>query len=508
MKSRSESFRRIKFRDTPWDLLVIGGGATGLGVAVDAASRGYDVLLLEADDFAKGTSSRSTKLIHGGVRYLKQGNIGLVLESLRERGRLCRNASHLVKHQSFIVPIYTWWEGPFYGVGLKLYDRLAGELGLAPSRVLSREETLERIPTLEPEGLKCGVMYYDGQFDDARLAVHLAITASEQGAVIMNHAEVERFIKEDGRIAGAMIRDTLNGQSWTIKAKVYVNATGVFTDIIRRMDDADTAPLIRASRGTHIVLPREFLPGDAAIMVPHTPDGRVLFAVPWQGHTVVGTTDVPVESVCEEPEAAKEEVAFLLKQSARYLSKVPTHADILSVFSGLRPLVSTGQNDHTAGLSRDHHISLSPGGLLTITGGKWTTYRKMAEDVVNVAESIADLGPTPCVTTALAINGGDQPHYHYLHTVDVSSRRLLHERLPYTVAHVLQAIRCEMAMTLEDVLARRLRALFLDAHAAMEMVPEVSDIMARELKWSEEQKNIYRDRFLQTAKRYTREYYQ
>ncbi len=367
-----------------WDFLVIGGGATGLGVAVDAAARGYGPLLVEQDDFAKGTSSR-TKLVHGGVRYLKQGMLLLVLEALRERGLLCENAPHLVHHLSFIVPIYSWWEGPFYGIGMKIYDRLAGKLGLKPSEVLSREETLRRIPTLESSGLQRGVEYYDGQFDDARLAVNLAQTVFDLGGSAINYMPVGSLIKEDNLIVGALVRDLGSGQEHQIRAKAVVNATGVFTDSIRKMDEPEARRIVAASQGSHVVLPKSFLPGSSAIMVPHTPDGRVLFAVPWHDHVVVGTTDVPVDDIDKEPTPMDEEIGFILTNAGKYLAKPPTRRDVLSVFAGLRPLVKVGDAKSTAALSRDHTILISNSGLLTITGGKWTTYRKMAEDAVDQA---------------------------------------------------------------------------------------------------------------------------
>jgi glycerol-3-phosphate dehydrogenase len=325
-----------------WDVIVIGGGATGLGVAVEAASRGYATLLLEQSDFAKGTSSRSTKLIHGGVRYLQQGDVSLVLEALHERGLLIRNAPHLVHHLAFVVPVYDWWEGPFYGIGLRLYDALAGRLGLGPSRNLSREETLERIPTLEPEGLRGGVVYYDGQFDDSRLAITLLRTLLDLGGVGINYARVTGLLKKGsgpGTIEGVRVLDEESGERTEVRARVVLNATGVWTDEVRRMDDWGVAPLVAASQGVHVVLDRSFLPGDSAVMVPHTSDGRVLFAVPWHGRVVVGTTDTPVDEASLEPRALEEELDFLLTHAARYLTKDPSPGDVLSVFAGLRPLV-------------------------------------------------------------------------------------------------------------------------------------------------------------------------
>jgi glycerol-3-phosphate dehydrogenase len=492
---REKAIDRIE-NTKSWDFLVIGGGATGLGVAVDAAARGYDTLLVEQDDFAKGTSSRSTKLVHGGVRYLKQGNISLVLEALRERGLLCENAPHLVHHLSFIVPIYSWWEGPFYGIGMKIYDRLAGKLGLNPSRILSREETLRRIPTLEPRNLQRGVEYYDGQFDDSRLAVNLAQTIFDLGGAAVNYMPVAALIKESGLIVGAVVRDLESGKEHNVRAKVVVNATGVFADSVRKMDEPGAKSVVTASQGSHVVLPKAFLPGTSAIMVPHTPDGRVLFAVPWHDHVVVGTTDVPVDTIEREPTPMDEEIGFILTNAAKYLSKAPTRKDVLSVFAGLRPLVKVGDAKKTAALSRDHTILISNSGLLTIAGGKWTTFRKMAEDAVDQAQTMAGLDERPCPTTHLRIHGSrkqeldapplsvygtDAPAVEELAAREPALAEKVHPDLPYIKAEVVWAVREEMARTVEDVLSRRTRGLLLGARASIEAAPVVADLLAREL---------------------------
>lgn len=492
---REKAIDRIE-NTKSWDFLVIGGGATGLGVAVDAAARGYSTLLVEQNDFAKGTSSRSTKLVHGGVRYLKQGNISLVLEALRERGLLCENAPHLVHHLSFIVPIYSWWEGPFYGIGMKIYDRLAGKLGLNPSEILSREETLRRIPTLEPSGLQRGVEYYDGQFDDSRLAVNLAQTIFDLGGTAVNYMPVSALLKEEDLIVGAVVRDLESGQEHTVHAKAVVNATGVFTDSIRKMDEPEARSIVSASQGSHVVLPKSFLPGASAIMVPHTPDGRVLFAVPWHDHVVVGTTDVAVENIQHEPTPMDEEIGFILTNAAKYLSKAPTRKDVLSVFAGLRPLVKVGDAKSTAALSRDHTILISNSGLLTIAGGKWTTFRKMAEDAVDQAQTMAGLDERPCKTVHLQIHGWtkqaiDSPNLSVygadaqgvqdLAAAEPALGEKLHPELPYIKAEVVWAVREEMARTVEDVLSRRTRGLLLGARASVEAAPVVADLIAREL---------------------------
>src|SRR6202049_2582003 len=463
---------RIENGDGSWDFLVIGGGATGLGVAVDAAARGYSTLLVEQADFAKGTSSRSTKLVHGGVRYLKQGNISLVLEALRERGLLCENAPHLVHHLEFIVPIYSWWEGPFYGIGMKIYDRLAGKLGLSPSRVLTREETLKLIPTLEPAGLQRGVSYYDGQFDDSRLAANLAQTIFDLGGVAINYMPVVSLIKEDELIIGAVIRDWERGSEYQLKARAVINATGVFSDGVRKMDEPDAKTVIAASQGSHVVLPKAFLPGNSAVMVPHAPDGRVLFAVPWHDHVVVGTTDMAVDTISLEPVPLEEEIGFILTNAAKYLSKAHRRSDILSVYAGLRPLVKVADAKSTAALSRDHTILISNAGLLTIAGGKWTTYRKMAQDAVEQAQIMAGLEGRPCTTGYLQIHGwtkqsisepnlrvygADAPAIQELARKEPALAEKLHSELPYIGAEVVCAVHHEMARTVEDVLAPRTR---------------------------------------------------
>jgi glycerol-3-phosphate dehydrogenase len=500
---RADALARLS---EPVDIAIIGGGATGLGTAVEAAARGYRVALLEAHDFAKGTSSRSTKLVHGGVRYLAQGNIGLVREALRERGRLRRNAPHLVGELEFVVPAYDWWAGPYYGVGLKLYDVLAGHYRLGRSRFIRREEALARIPTLEGEGLRGGILYSDGQFDDARLAVALAHTAWGLGAAVLNHAPVVRLLKGgDGKLCGLVARDEETGRELTVRAKVVVNATGVFTDGVRRLDDPQAAPTLAPSQGVHLVLPRHFVPGNSAIMVPRTDDGRVLFIIPWHDRALVGTTDTPVRDVALEPRPLEEEVSFLLEHAARYLAEDPRREDVLSVFVGLRPLVRAGgEEGPTKALSRDHTLMVSQSGLVTIVGGKWTTYRKMGEDAVDRAEQVAGLGARPSPTAELRLHGApapeqvpegqlgqrgsplqlygtEAPKVQALVEARAELGAPLHPRLPYLQAEVVWAVREEMARTVEDVLSRRTRALLLDATAAAEAAPEVAALMAREL---------------------------
>ncbi|MBS1853306.1 MAG: glycerol-3-phosphate dehydrogenase/oxidase [Acidobacteria bacterium] len=496
---RSEMWGRVLARSTPWDMLIIGGGATGAGIAVDAASRGYEVLLLEQSDFGKGTSSRSTKLVHGGVRYLEQGNIPLVMEALRERGILRQNAPHLVGNLAFVVPRYDWWEAPFYGIGLKVYDLLAGKYGFGPSQLLSPQETLARLPTIKQEGLRGGVIYYDGQFDDSRLLIHLLATAAEQGATLLNYAQVTQLTKDSaGFVNGVQAQELESGCTFQASAKVVINATGAFSDAVRKLADPAAQAMIAPSQGIHLVFDRSFLPGSSAIMVPHTSDGRVMFAIPWHGHTVVGTTDTPILQPELEPTPLPEEVDFILETAGRYLHKVPTRQDVLSVFVGIRPLVGNGGN--TAAISRDHTIRVEASHLLSIAGGKWTTYRRMAEDCVNQAAELAALPQRPAITQELPIHGfhadaaqfqelsvygSDAPAIRDLMRSHPPLSQRLHPALPYYAAQVVWAVKKEMARTVEDVLARRTRALFLDARAAVEIAPQVAALMARELQYDE-----------------------
>jgi glycerol-3-phosphate dehydrogenase len=496
MMNRNDMIRALTTKGVePWDFCIIGGGATGLGVAVDAASRGFSALLLEEYDFAKGTSSRATKLIHGGVRYLQQGNIKLVTEALHERGILCRNAPHLVKNQSFIVPNYKWWEGPYYGVGLKVYDWMAGELGLGKSRRLSREEVLELAPTLDADGLRGGVLYHDGQFDDARLAISLAQTAATRGAVLVNYCRVEKLIKTNGQITGVQAADQLNGQSYEIAARAVINATGVFTDSILRLDDPNAEPVIAPSQGVHLILDKSFLPGQSAILVPHTDDGRVLFAVPWHDKIIIGTTDTPVSQPTIEPRALPAEIDFILDQIGRYLQKVPTRKDIRSIFAGLRPLVK-GNSKKTAELARDHVILVTGSGLITITGGKWTTYRRMAEDTVNKAIRRLKFPERNCITATLPIYDGEVGGIRALAASNPEWGKPLHARLPYIQAEIVWAARQELCMTVEDALSRRTRSLLLDAAAAMECAPLAAALLAAELgrdeAWQTQQIHLFR----------------
>lgn len=502
--NRSEMLDRVRAHSKPWDMVIVGGGATGVGVAIDAASRGYDVLLLEQSDFGKGTSSRSTKLAHGGVRYLEQGNIGLVMEALKERGLLLQNAPHIVHDLAFVVPNYDWWEAPFYGLGLKLYQLLAGKYGFGKSRLLSREETLERLPTLKTEGLRGGAVYYDGQFDDARLLIHMVLTAYEQGATLLNYAEVTGFTKDSQDfVNGVLARDVETGEEFHASAKVVVNATGAFSDRLRQKALPSAQPMIEPSQGIHLVFGPEFLQAESAILVPRTTDGRVLFAIPWHGHTLVGTTDTPINTPQLEPVAMEQEIEFVLATAGQYLERPPRREDVLSVFAGIRPLVRAPGAVSTAALSRDHVIHIDKSGLMTITGGKWTTYRHMAEDCVDQATTLGQLPESICRTQHLRIHGyhtdpkllgdlamygTDAPEIRKLVRADPDLGEKLHSALPYIKAEVIWAVRHQMARTIEDVLARRTRALFLNARATIEMAPATADLMALELGWNADQK--------------------
>jgi len=495
-----------------WDVVVIGGGATGLGTAVEAATRGYKTLLLEQHDFAKGTSSRSTKLVHGGVRYLAQGDIALVLEALKERGLLRQNAPHLVRNQAFIIPNYEWWGGPFYTIGLKVYDFMSGSLGLGPSEHISTETVMKAIPNLKKEGLNGGVIYYDGQFDDARLAINLAQTLEDNGGTALNYSQVTALTKDlMGFVSGVEVQDKESGETYNIKSKVVVNATGVFADNIIQMDQPESKKTIVPSQGVHIILDKKFLQGDSAIMIPKTPDGRVLFAVPWHNKVVVGTTDTLMNDISLEPRALPEEIDFILNTAADYLAFPPTRADVQSVFAGLRPLAAPSEEgEKTKEISRSHKVIISTTGLITITGGKWTTYRKMGEETIDKAILIGGLEEKPSVTAQMPIHGyvknfeaTDRLHYYGSDAIkikniiqkDKSLGEPILDGFPYLKAEVIWAVREEMARTVEDFLARRCRWLLLDARSSIEAAPVVAKLMGEELnyrrRWQREQIQDY-----------------
>ena len=494
-----------------WDLIVIGGGASGLGVAVDACSRNLKVLLIEEFDFSKGTSSRSTKLVHGGVRYLKNGELSLVIEALKERGIMLNNAPHLVRNMSFIIPTYEWWDTPFYGIGLKVYDLMAGKLGLGPSKFLSKKETIEKIPNVNQDELNGGIIYHDGQFDDARMGISLAHTVEEHGGAVVNYLKWDSFIYENGQVSGIKVTDQITQSSYALKSKVVVNATGVFAEKIMRADEPKAELKIKPSQGVHLVLDKSFLKSENAIMVPNTSDGRVLFAVPWHDVVVVGTTDTEVNKISIEPKATDQEIDFILSNAEKYMTRKPKRSDVKSVFAGLRPLISK-ENKSSKSLSRKHTIYKSKKGVYHLLGGKWTTYRKMGEDVLDLIESTGQLKLEPSKTEELRIFGyksnvswSDPLHFYGSekeHVMSMGSNKPLSPLLPLTEAQIIYAIRYEMALNVEDVLSRRTRCLLLNAKECISIAPEVARIMRSELNaeenWEQEQIKL----FLDLAKNY------
>ena len=514
--NRDENLSKI-INCKKWDIVIIGGGASGLGAAIDSASRGHKTLLIEKHDFSKGTSSRSTKLIHGGVRYLQNGDISLVIEALKERGILRKNAPHLVKDLSFVIPSYDWWSSPFYGVGLKIYDMMAGDFGIGPSTIIDKKETEKLIPNVKKNGLKGGVIYYDGQFDDSRMAISLAQTASDQSAVLINYFEAIDLIKnKDKTISGIKVRDSINNLIYNIKSKVIIKATGVFSDSIMKMDDRKSSKMIQPSQGVHIVLEKKFLNSEHAIMVPHTSDGRVLFAVPWHNYVILGTTDTKVNQTKIEPSALSDEIDFIISNAGKYMTTKPTKEDIKSIFVGLRPLARTSNNKSTKEISRHHEINISTSGLISVLGGKWTTYRRIGEDLINSAEIVGGLKRVKCKTKKLKIHGYNlktdfnDPLYIYGSdknkvlkiTTNPKNNNSLSKKIFITKNQIIWAIRNEMAIKLEDVLARRTRCLFLNVLETEKLVDKVLNIMADELKkdisWIKEQKLS----FLSLAKKY------
>ena len=490
-----------------WDIIIIGGGATGLGTALDAASRGFKTLLVEQADFAKGTSSRSTKLVHGGVRYMAQGDIALVKHALQERGLLEQNASHLVHKEEFIIPCYDWFSVVKYLTGLTLYDWLAGKFSFGKSKYFSKKQTLALMPGIKEQGLKGAIRYFDGKFDDARLAINIAQTAQEKGATLINYMKVINLLKDGESIIGVETEDMITGSRFKFNGKVVINATGVFVDEILKMNNPNAKKMVRPSQGVHIVLKKEFLNSESALMIPKTEDGRVLFAVQWHDHLLVGTTDTPLDEHSLEPRALKEETDFILATAGSYFKTKPTEKDILSVFSGLRPLAAPTDSDgsSTKEISRDHKLIVSAKGLITITGGKWTTYRRMAEETIDLAIQQAGLPQVKCETKALRIHGcavahddshlnsygSDRKHIEELIKQQPELAEKLHVNFPYTVAEVVWSAKNEMAETVEDILSRRLRILFIDANAALQMAPKVASVLAKELgadrSWEENQ---------------------
>jgi glycerol-3-phosphate dehydrogenase len=502
--NRQEQLYRLSI-EKEFDIVIVGGGATGLGCAVDAASRGFKTLLLEKYDFAKGTSSRSTKLVHGGVRYLAQGNIRLVREALQERGRLLRNAPHICHTLSFIVPSYRWWQKWYYGIGLWIYEFLSGKKSLGKTKLLSKKEALVQLPDLSLHHLNGGVLYFDGQFDDSRLAINLAQTAIEQGAVVVNYYSVTGFIKEGALIKGVKAKDTISGNETMIKAKAVINATGVFADELLQLAEGHQEKTIAPSQGIHLVVEKHFFKGGTGLMIPKTDDGRVLFAIPWHDKLLLGTTDTPVDNIDTEPKPLKEEIDFIIKHFNRYTASTITYSDIKSVFAGLRPLAKLTDKKKTSVMPRDHVINVLPSGLVHITGGKWTTYRNMAEHTIDKVIQSAGLPYSRCKTKYLKIHGWtDQPNFTSLKSYGMDAKAIeqmikeeisltgkIHPAYPYTKAELKWVIQNEMAQTIEDVLARRIRLLFLDAKAAMEAASLVVKFLCAENgkdeKWQQEQ---------------------
>ena len=524
---RSTMLAAMEDRSVLWDVIVIGGGATGLGAAVEAASRGHRTVLVEADDFAKGTSSRSTKLIHGGVRYLRQGRIGMVRQSLRERERLLQNAPHVVHSLDFVLPAWSRGERTFYYAGLRAYDLLAGRLVSGRARYLSHSETCDRLPTLRSDGLRGGVLYSDGQFDDARLAITLARTAAGLGAVLANYVPVVRLIRTQQRITGVIVRDAESGGELELQGRVVLNATGVFAEDILRMDrdsqqsvTSNDHPRVVPSQGSHLVVDASYLPGSNALMIPKTDDGRVLFAIPWHGKVLLGTTDLPVKTITREPRPLHSEIEYLLEHTGRYLKRCPGESDIRSRFAGLRPLVDARiSTSPTSTLSREHEIYTAPSGLITVIGGKWTTYRQMGEELINRAEAVSGLAPRQSITASLKLHGcpansnavvgqfenvygNDAAEIELLIRETPELAKTLHPELPYRAADVIWAARHEMAQTIEDVLARRTRALFLDARAALESATFVGELLQQELQRSADWKADQMQQFSETAAGY------
>ncbi len=484
-----------------WDIIVIGGGATGLGIALDAVSRGFKTLLLEQYDFAKGTSSRSTKLVHGGVRYLAQGDLSLVMEALHERGLMLKNAPHLTFNQEFVIPVYTLWDIFMYTAGLKFYDLLAGRLSMGKSYFINKNETLKRLPLLKPEGLKGGIVYHDGQFDDSRMAFALAEACADKGGIVLNYFNVGSLLKDSGgKINGVIAKDLDTGKDYSLKCRIVINATGVFADSVVRMYDPSSKPSLRPSQGVHIVLDKSFLRSDSAIMIPKTDDGRVLFAIPWYNEVVIGTTDTPLDSISLEPVALEKEIIFILQTAEKYLVRAPKREDILCIFAGLRPLAANPENPgSTKEVSRRHKITLSPSGLLTIIGGKWTTYRRMAEETIDKAIHSGLLQKSKCVTSDLKLTsinvknkqrlniyGDHLPDIEKLISGSPGMGLPIDSRLPYSRAEIVWICRNEMPFNIEDILARRTRALFLNARVSAEIAPEVAEIMANEQGYDNE----------------------
>ncbi len=518
MISRNQQLETLK-QITQWDIIIIGGGASGLGIAVDAISRDFKTALFEQADFAKGTSSKSTKLVHGGVRYLANGDLKLVNEALKERGLLSQNAGHLFKKQEFIIPNYNWWNGYFYAFGLKIYDFLSHKFSLGHSKLIKKNTVIKYLPNLFHKHLVSGISYFDGQFDDARLALNLAQTSIKKGATVLNYMKVIGLLKEDENIIGVKVKNAETGEVFEVKSKVVINASGIFTDKILKMYNPKHKKTVVPSQGIHLVLEPSFLKSEKAIMIPKTSDGRVLFVIPWQGKVIVGTTDALIRKPILEPVALDSEVDFILKTLSKYLIKSPKREDVLSVFCGLRPLAKPrGNQVKTKEISRSHKIILD-NNLISIVGGKWTTYRKMGEDVIDKVvegfnfpnrrsntETLEIHGNLPNSKVHLKnhfyIYGSDLPKLEAFQNQHSDFKEKLHPDYNFTVGQVVWSIQNEMARTVEDILARRIRLLFLDARAAIKVAPEVAMILGKQLNKDENWINNQIKEFNELAKNY------
>ncbi|XP_039765040.1 glycerol-3-phosphate dehydrogenase, mitochondrial isoform X1 [Pararge aegeria] len=531
LPSRTEQVNMLQAGHT-YDVLIIGGGATGAGCALDATTRGLRTALVEADDFASGTSSRSTKLIHGGVRYLQKAILHLdydqykmVKEALHERANMLEVAPHLTRPLPILLPVYKWWQVPYYWFGIKMYDIVAGDRNLKSSYYLSKKNTLELFPMLKSDNLCGGIVYYDGQQDDARMNLAIALTAARHGATIANHVKVTKLYKNNNKLSGARLRDELSGKEWDIKAKSIINATGPFTDSIRKMDDQSIKDICCPSSGVHIVLPGYYSPEHMGLLDPSTSDGRVIFFLPWLKGTIAGTTDLPC-NVTHNPKPTEDEILFILTEVKNYLNPdvEVRRGDVLSAWSGIRPLVSDPNKPDTQSLARNHIVHVSPSGLVTIAGGKWTTYRAMAAETIDAAIESANLKPLykECQTDGFLIEGahgwtptmyirlvqdfglemevaqhlaksyGDRA-FAVAKMAQMTGKRWpiigkkIHPEFPYIDAEIRYGVR-EYACTAVDMIARRLRLAFLNVQAAAEALPGVIEIMAEELKWSDAEK--------------------
>lgn len=491
-ETRASILKQAANSTMTWDVLVIGGGASGLATAWDAVSRGLRVAVIERGDFSNATSSRSTKLLHGGVRYLQKGEFDLVKEALTERERLLRNASEFARPLRFVLPVTTPLARYYYRFGLFLYDILAGGSETSRAEMLLAGETRERLPGIALESLKGGVAYSDAQFDDAALAVAMAQAVRHCGGLALNYVTITQLLENGGKISGIAVKETGSGAEWEMRAKVVINATGIFSDELRSENNIERQWNVRTSRGSHLVCRREVLPGDHALIIPKTQDGRVLFAIPWKQHVVIGTTDVPTEGPVSDPSPTAEEVGFILEEAGRALGV--TAKDVTSQWAGLRPLVGRAHAKSTATLSRKHVIEISPKGLISLLGGKWTTCRKMGEDAIDAAvrHHGLNVGRSSTATRPLTDYGARTPNYDILEESAEPTMAELEDR-------VAEACRFGYALTLEDVLSRRMRLLQLDATRAMKIAPQVAAIMATELKWTHDEKQRMVDAFLKTA---------